>query len=443
MDILFIWPKGPMPFRTEYDQNSLYFRLFSRYIPFRRPITLSLLTALTPREHNVRVVSGEFKDINFDEKYDLVGITTTTLLANVAYKIADEFRRRGTKVVIGGWHASALPEEAKQHADSVVVGEAEETWPQLLKDYEGGNLKPYYIADRPVDLKMIPFSSNIYPEERGMGIYATRGCPNNCHFCSISNMKYRKIYRMRPISDVIAEIKNSTNKTFAFQDASLTINIDYTKELFRNMIGLNKKFVAMGNINNLGEDDELLKLANKAGCYTWMIGFESISQKSLDSIGKKKNIVKNFPKWIRKIKDYNMAVEGAFIFGFDHDYPDIFKKTDDFIRKNDLKMPFANVLTPYPNTILYNKLNQEGRILTKDWGKYDGHNYVVFQPKHISPEDLLKNVQELEKKWHKGYRSFNRVLRSIRFGLNNFIEVASIEYNWNVKKITSISKEIL
>jgi len=440
MDILFIWPKGQMPFRTEYNQNSLFFRFISRYIAFRRPMTYSLLSALTPNKHNVTVISGEFKDISFDEKYDLVGITTTTLLANVAYSIADEFRRKGTKVVIGGWHASALPEEAKQHADSVVVGEAEETWPQLLIDFENGKLKPFYIPQRPANLELIPYFQNVYPKERGMGIHATRGCPNNCRFCSITNMKLRKIYRKRPIPDVIEEIKNSTNKVFAFQDASLTIDTNYSKELFRQMKDLNKKFVAMGNINNLGNDEELLKLAHEAGCYTWMVGFESVSQESLDDVGKKKNIVKNYSKWIKKIQDNNMGVEGAFIFGFDGDGPKIFEKTDEFLRKNDLKMPFANVLTPYPGTPIFHQFEKEGRIITKDWSKYDGHNYVVFQPKNMSPEELLNNVRKLEKKWHNNYRSVNRMLRSMKFGKNNFFEVFAVEFGWKFKKINPFNE---
>jgi len=439
MNILFVWPKGQMPFRTEYNQNSLFFRFISRYIAFRRPMTYSLLSALTPDKYNITVVAGEFKDINFDEKYDLVGITTTTLLTNVAYQIADEYRKRKIPVVLGGWHASALPEEAKRHADSVVIGEAEETWPQLLKDFENGNLKPFYIPERPANLELIPYSHNIYPKERGMGIHATRGCPNNCKFCSITNMKLRKIYRMRPIPDVIEEIKNSTNKVFAFQDASLTINTSYTKELFREMIGLNKKFVAMGNIDNLGKDEELLKLASEAGCYTWMVGFESVSQRSLDDVGKKKNIVENFSKWIKKIQDYDIGVEGAFIFGFDNDGPEIFDKTDEFVRKNDLKMPFANVLTPYPGTPIFDQFEQEGRILTKDWSKYDGHNYVVFQPKHMSPDDLLNNVRDIEKRWHNNHQSINRLLRSMSFGINNFFEVVSVEYGWKFKKINPFS----
>ena len=363
-----------------------------------------------------------------------MGITTVTCLANIAYEIADSFRRRAVPVVIGGWHASALPDEAKQHADAVVIGEAEEIWPQLLKDVESGKLRPFYKPERPVDISKLSSLYNVYPRELSLGIQATRGCVYGCRFCSITNMKYRKVYRKRPISDVIKEIRK-TSKVFAFQDATLTIDLKYTKELFRNMIGLNKKFVAMGNIHILGRDDELLKLASEAGCIAWQIGFESISQKSLDSVGKKENKVKKFPEWIKKIQDYGMAVEGSFIFGFDYDTLDIFAKTDEFIRKNNLKMAYANILTPYPGTPIYTQFEREGRILTKDWSKYDGHNYVVFKPRNMTPEELLINVRELEENWHKTLRSAGRIIKSINFGIYNFFDVIAIELGWRLNKV--------
>ena len=433
MKILFIDPEGTIPYGKKYNRNRLLFLLYSRYFAFRRPVTFSILAALTPKDYDISVIQGEMDEIDFDEKYDLVGLTATTVLANIAYEIADEFRSRGVAVVMGGWHVSSLPEEAKQHADSVVIGEAEETWPQLLKDFKNGKLKPFYRPTCPVNLEMIPRAKNVYPRENTIGIYATRGCPNGCEFCSITNMKFRRYYRMRPIKDVIEEIRSSTNKVFAFQDASITANNEYTKRLFKAMKPLNKKFTTMGNIHDL-EDKELLKAASEAGCYSWIIGFESINQKSLDSVNKRKNNVKAFSKTIKKIQDYGMAVEGSFIFGFDFDNIDIFDETDDFIRKNDLKMPYANVLTPFPGTPVFERLEREGRILSKDWNKYDGHKYVVYQPKLMSPEILLSKTQELEKRWHTKHRSIERVIKNIRFGFNNFIEIATIEFTWNVKK---------
>ncbi len=439
MKILFIDPEKKNSKGKKYNRNQLFYLIYSRYFAFRRPFAFSILAALTPKNYEISVIQGGIDEIDFDKNYDLVGLTTTTVLANIAYKIADEFRSRGVTVVIGGWHASALPEEAKQYADSVVIGEADETWPQLLKDFENGKLKPFYRPECPVNLEKIPRAKNVYPRENTIGIHATRGCPNGCEFCSITNMKFRRYYRMRPVKDVIEEIRSSTNKTFSFQDASITTNHKYTKTLFKEMKPLNKKFSTMGNIHDL-EDEELLKAASEAGCYTWIIGFESINQKSLDSINKKKNKVKDFSKIIKKIQDYGMAVEGSFIFGFDFDTIDIFDETDDFIRKNNLKMPYLDVLTPFPGTPIFERFKREGRILSKDWSKYDGHNYVVYQPKLMSPEILLSKTQEIEKRWHTKHRSIERITKNIRFGFNNFIEVATIELTWHLNKKGSKSQ---
>ena len=433
MKILFIDPREKISKGEKNNRNRLIFLLYSRYYAFRRPLAFSILAALTPNHYEISVIQGGINEIDFDKKYDLVGLTTTTVFANIAYKIADEFRSRGVTVVIGGWHASALPEETKQHADSVVVGEADETWPQLLKDFENKKLKPFYIPIRPVNLDLIPHAKNVYPLENTIGIHATRGCPNGCEFCSITNMKYRRNYRMRPIKEVIGEIRSSTNKVFAFQDASITTNTEYTKKLFKELIPLNKKFSTMGNIHDL-DDEELLKVAQEAGCYSWVIGFESINQKSLDTINKKKNKVKDFSRIIKKIQDYDMAVDGCFIFGFDFDTIDIFDETDNFIRKNNIKMSYLDVLVPFPGTPIFERFEREGRILSKDWSKYDGHNYVVYQPKLMSPEILLSKTQELEKRWHTKHRSIERIIKNIRFGFNNFIEVTTIELALHLKK---------
>lgn len=436
MKILFIDPKKRTPKRKKYMENNLFYSFYSRYAAFRRPLAFSILAALTPENYEISVIQDEINKIDFDEHYDLVALTTSTVLAYTAYEMADEFRNRGITVVIGGWHASALPEEAKQHADSVVIGEADEIWPQLLNDFENDKLKPFYRPTAPVKLENLPPLKNVYPLERTIGIHATRGCPNGCEFCSITNMKFRRYYRTRPVKDVIEEIKSSTTKTFSFQDASITADHKYTKKLFEEMKPLNKNFSTMGNIHDL-DDDELLKVASEAGCYTWIIGFESINQKSLGSINKIKNKVEDFSKIIKKVQDYGMAVEGSFIFGFDYDTIDVFDETDDFIRKNNLKMSYLDVLIPFPGTPLFERFEREGRILTKDWSKYDGHNNVVYQPKLMSPEILLSKTQELEKRWHTKKRSIEKIVKNMKFGLNNFVEVAGIEINWHLNNKNS------
>ncbi|MCX6667996.1 MAG: radical SAM protein [Euryarchaeota archaeon] len=400
----------------------------------RKPMTFSVLSALTPEKHSVELIEGGLNDINFDEKYDLVGITCVTAYASLAYEIADKFRRRGVPVVLGGYHPSALPEEAKQHADAVVIGEAEETWPQLLNDFEKGQLKPIYIPNRPVDPNLIPSPRELYT--KGVGIQATRGCPNKCEFCSITNMKFRDIFRTRPTEVVVKEIQMYTDRIFVFQDDSLTVNPNYTKQLFREIRGLNKKFLAYGNINVLGRDEELLKIASDAGCIGWLIGFESVCQQSLDSIGKKTNKVSEYLAAVKKLHDYGMMIEGSFVFGFDYDTPEVFMKTDEFVRKGEIDLPFALILIPYPGTPIFERFERDGRILTKDWSEYSGEK-VVFQPKNMTTEELFTYTFELNKLWRQTPLSIRRILRSLSFGFYPFTETMGIEIYLKLLNLTN------
>ncbi|MCK4365204.1 MAG: B12-binding domain-containing radical SAM protein [Thermoplasmatales archaeon] len=408
-------------------------RMFS-HLPVRFPsliyfyhkaLTIPILAALTPKEHTIEIDEGQFKDINFDNPCDLVAISTITRYALNAYEIADEFRKRGIPVVLGGYHPSALPDEAKQHADSVVIGEAEETWPQLLKDFQNGKIKPFYVPTRPVAPSLIPHPRlDILPKGAGVGVHATRGCPYGCDFCSITHMKFRNKFRMKPVDFVIDEIKMIPNKTFFLFDNSVTINKKYSKELFRKMKGLNKKFIGYGNIDLFGKDEEFLKLASEAGATMWMIGLESIYQETLDYVGKKTNIVKEYISTIKKIHDYGMLIFGLFAFGFDTDKLDIFDTTDAFVSKSEIDVPYFHTLSPEPGTPIYKKLDAEGRILTKDWSKYSQADEVVFQPKHMTPEELLYNTYRLRENQYKLSNCFNRIYRARKIGTYVFFESA-------------------
>jgi radical SAM superfamily enzyme YgiQ (UPF0313 family) len=432
MKILFV---SPLHIDKEYN-------FFNRYIlriigsTDVKKLHFPTLAAVTPKKHTIETIEAGIKDINFDKKYDLVGISSLTSTSQLAYKIADEFRKHGTFVVIGGWHASALPEEAKQHADAVVIGEADETWPQLLKDYEEGKVKPLYEIQRPVDLNLLPPPRNdIYPKGTKIAIRASRGCPNQCEFCSIRSMKYRNIFRTRNIKEVIEDIKNFTDKSFVFWDNSLTINIKYTKQLFREIKenDLNKKFVAMGNTNILAKDEELLKLAKEAGCVAWWIGFESISQETLKNIGKNTNKVEQYAQAIKNIHDHGMWITGWFVFGFDTDTIDVFDKTDEFVKKNDIDIPEALILTPFPGTPLYKRYDEQNRILTKDWNKYDA-KHVVFQPKNMTPEKLLESTIKLHKEWYNTSNIIRRTIKSAKFGLAPFINAPTRNYYERIRR---------
>lgn len=393
-------------------------------VVFTSTLNFRMLSAVTPPEHSIKLVDEEIEEVDFDEECDLVGISTTTPTANRAYEVADEFRRRGKTVVLGGWHPSVLSDEARQHADSVVIGEGDESWPQLIRDFKNGKLKPFYSQKKPVDLKTIPFPDRRKIMHEGgfiiEKIQATRGCVTGCKYCSITNSVHGDVFRFRPVENVIEEIRHIPQKILYFCDPSLTMNPEYTKQLFKEMKKLNKKFYCNGNISILHRDDELLRLSKDAGCVEWTIGFESICQESLNSIGKKTNKVKKFASTIEKIHDHGMGVMGNFMFGLDGDYPDIFEKTIDAIHDWELDLASFNIFTPFPGTPLFDALEKEKRILTKDWSKYD-IQHVVFQPKHMSPQDLLDGTVLAHKDLFSTCNTVNRALRCFKFGIYSFL----------------------
>ena len=388
----------------------------------RQSLALGILSALTPEQHEIEIIDeNNYSLIDTKKQYDLVAISSITPHIIRAYKIADEFRARGIPVVLGGYHPSAMPEEAKQHADAVVIGEAEETWPQLLKDFENDKLKPFYKPRKPVDPKIIPHAKR--DPKRGFfrteEIQATRGCPYRCDFCAIQNTEGH-IFRKRPVENVIDEIQKLNGKFIFFNDNSLTIDPEYTKELFMEMKGLNKQFECHGNINVLGEDDELLKLSKEAGCKTWWIGFESISQESINSIGKKTNIVKKYSIAIKKIKKHGLSVRGMFVFGFDGDTKNIFKDTLKTLKTWNIDIAYFFILTPFPNTPLFERLENEERILTKDWSKYNYGN-VVFKPKNMTSKELYEKTRMVAKNFYSFKNSVQRIFNNKNLDFSGLI----------------------
>lgn len=383
-------------------------------------ITLQQIATITPKKHTVDLLDETFHKIDFYKEYDLVGITSCTPSAPNAYGIADRFRKLGIPVVLGGYHPSALPEEAIQHSDSVVIGEAENSWPVLLRDLENNSLKKFYHS------KIQPDLSNLPPIKRDIGesnfatarVEATRGCPNRCEFCSISNSKIGwHIFRKKPIENVIKELELIPQKFIVFCDTSLTIDVDYSISLFKEMKHLNKRFMCYGSCNVLSKNDKLIKYAREAGCILWNIGFDSVSKEALESANKKINKVEEYGSVVNNIHDYGMAVLAQLIFGFDTEKKDIFDSTIETIRQVEMDIPVFNVLTPYPGTPLYDRLSKEGRILTHDWSKYD-LTKVVFQPKNMSPQELEDGCYYVVEKFHNYPDLIKRELNSMKLGFS-------------------------
>ena len=365
------------------------------------PHSLLAVAALTPKDIEVGIIDENIEELDFNRKADLVGITTMTASSPRAYEIADEFRRKGIPVVIGGIHATALPEEAAQHADAVVIGEAEGCWERLLEDFKRKGKKglaQFYRNSQLPDPSKIPIARRELLEGKGYllsrFLQISRGCPFNCSFCSVSRF-FGKKYRFRPVKNVIEEVKSIVGKSLktrflGFLDDNIVGSVSYAKELFKALIPYRVLWAGQSSLN-IAHDDELLDLAARSGCKGLFIGFESVSEDSLGEANKLQNKIGFYEKAVKKIHQFGISIEGAFIFGFDHDDKSIFQRTVKFIERVKLDAVQFTVLTPLPGTKLYEKLEEEGRITDKDWSNYD-FTHVVFRPKLMTPEELRQGL---------------------------------------------------
>ncbi len=409
MKILLVFPRiehGATTYRSKGSWTSI---LFGYPI-----ITLPHMAAITPKKYNVKIVNENYEEIDFDEDVDLVGITCYTMTAPRVYEIADEFRRRGKKVVLGGYHPTAMPKEALQHADSILLGMAEASWSKLLEDAEKGKLKRIYEKNTNYDMADIPpIRRDLIKHNPFLGaIQTTRGCSNRCEFCAISSFCEHGV-KQRPIKKVIEELEQMQNRVFVLHDPHLTTNRKYAKEFFKEMIKhkINKKWVANGTTNVLLKaDKEFLELARKSGCVEWFVGFESINQAALNGIKKTHNKVEDFEKMIKRVHEYDMTIQGGIIFGFDEDTTDIFDTTLQKINELDLDIVEINILTPFPGTPLFERLDKAGRIFTKDWAKYNQVE-IVYEPKNMTVKELYDGARKVAKEFYSWPEIIKRNLK--------------------------------
>lgn len=364
---------------SRYLEDGNILRLKQRRVP---SLTLPLLAALAPDDFDV-VIENEFLDgINFDDPVDLVGITSATIYAHRAYEIADEFRRRKIPVVMGGIHPSLMPDEAGEHADTVITGEAEFTWPLFLKNFLSGKQKPRYTSKEFPDLTGLPIprldllDHSRYAFLSGKGIYrfipipfipvqTARGCPHMCDYCTVTAYNGKRL-RTRPVEEVVNEIRISGARGALFLDDNIFAIPARSKELFRALIPLRLNWISQGTLH-AAKDTELLHLAQKSGCKMMVIGIESISSAHLESVGKSFNVVADYKNHLRAFRDSGIAVTAAMMFGFEEEEPTIFDETCDFLIRNHITYTSWQPLTPYPGTRIYEKLREQGRLKDDHW----------------------------------------------------------------------------
>jgi radical SAM superfamily enzyme YgiQ (UPF0313 family) len=402
--IALISPKGPL-----YRHRKGIFKKSLRY----QPLTLTTLAALVPADFpaELTLIDEGIQDVPDHLEADLVGITVITGTAKRAYELAAGFRARGVTVVLGGPHVTLIPEDAQPHADAIVTGYAEDTWPQLLRDFAAGKLKPSYqqaadlsLAGRPFPRRDLLPSRNFITSDV---FEATRACIHNCDFCVVPTAWGRKPYQ-KPVPEVIADIRSRRARRIIFIDLNLISHRGYAKELFTALIPLQLDWYGLSTVL-LADDDELLKLASRSGCRGLLMGLESISDANLRQSGKGFNSPEKFKRVVERLHEHGIALQGCFVFGLDDDDPDVFLRTAEFAVEARVDLPRFAVVTPFPNTPLYLRLEAEGRILTRDWELYDAQ-HVVFQPKQMSVQQLQDGI---EAAWKHAY-SVKSILRRIR-----------------------------
>jgi radical SAM superfamily enzyme YgiQ (UPF0313 family) len=392
--ITLVSPRGPL-----YRHRGGAWKRTMRYAP----LTLTTLASLVPPEIPAEV---SILDEGIEEIFpgriqaDLVGISAITGTAPRAYEIAASLRDRGIPVVIGGVHPTLMPEEAMRHADTVVVGYAEETWPQLLRDLAAGKLRRRYDQSPNLKLDNLPFPQrdrfNKSLVNVAHTIEATRGCIYQCEFCVVPFAWGKPL--QKPVGDVVADIRQMRAKRVIFLDLNLIADVAYAKELFRALVPLKIRWGGLAT-TTIAWDDELLDLAARSGCRGLLIGFESLSQEALREAKKSFNMRRDYYEVVRKVRERGIALMGCFVFGFDSDTLETFDRTVDFVMTSRMDLPRYAIAAPFPGTAFFKRLKAQGRITTENWSLYDGQ-HVVFEPRDMSAEELLRGTRRA---WKKTY----------------------------------------
>lgn len=374
---------------------------------------LSLLSvaAETPADVEVSIVDEQVEAIPWDGEFDLAGITCMTAAAPRAYEIARRFRERGVPTILGGMHATFLPEEALLHADAVCLGEAEGVWPKIVADARAGRLTGRYASDCPVSLAGLKRPPRQLLDSKRYAtlhaVQATRGCPHRCAFCSVSAF-HRGSFRCRPIREVVSEVSGLPGRFFLFVDDSLTADPDYAKALFSALTPLGKRWMSQATLN-LTDDEGLVRGAAESGCVGLFVGLETFSECNLEGVEKGFNRVEEYRDRIEALHAHGIGVEAGIVFGFETDGPEVFSRTLKVLDELEVDMIQVSALTPLPGTPQFQVL--EKRIIDRDWSHYDYH-HAVFMPRCMTAEQLQSGHDWVTREFYRPGQILKRLSRN-------------------------------
>jgi radical SAM superfamily enzyme YgiQ (UPF0313 family) len=356
------------------------------------PLAIAVLASLTPEGVECRLFDDRLEPIEYGAPTDLAAITVETFTARRAYQIAARYRQRGVPVVMGGFHPTLAPEDALEHADAIVIGEAEESWPRLLEDFRAGRMQRVYREDSRPDLAGRFPDRGIYGnrEYQPIALVETaRGCRFECEFCSVTRF-YGRSHRQRPVEDVIREISGLRQRYIFFTDDNIGTDRARFRELLTAMIPMKKSWAAQARID-IADDEDLLDLMRRSGCVCILIGFESLDPRTLSLMGKsvhgRTGIEESAGEALRR---HGIGVYGTFVFGYDHDTPASFRDTLEFAQRHGFFFTAFNHLVPFPGTPLFKRLEAEGRLLQDRWWLSEDYRFgdVAFRVRGMSEREL-------------------------------------------------------
>jgi radical SAM superfamily enzyme YgiQ (UPF0313 family) len=396
MKILLIYP-------SRLDDSDRVIKYRKAFTP---PLSLGILSGLTPERHDVRIINDLVEPVDFDAPVDLVGITALTSQADRAYQICAGFREKGVKTVIGGVHPSLMPEEAIQHADTVVIGEAEGIWPRILSDAENNSLQPIYNNSTFDDLSCAVkprwdrMNLGVYRRSPGrkfprIPIYTTRGCVHNCSYCSVTKF-FGRTYRFRPVAQVCDEIDYTGAESYFFVDDNICCNPDYSRELFTALQNRKISWFSQASTTILNTP-ELIPMMSKAGCRHLFLGVETLDRQSLLQVKKGFNRPEKYKELLERLLEVNIQPWCSIILNLADATQDSFEKTVSYLKSCGVGNIVIWILTPLPGTDLYDQFEKEGRIIDRRWSHYD-LNHVVYQPKNFQAKELIEYYWKSYKK---------------------------------------------
>lgn len=411
--------------------NAFRRKQFNNFVQITMPY---LAGFIDETKYKITLVDEYQQKIPYREPFDLVAITVNTPNSQHCYRMAEAFRAQGAKVVMGGPHATLLPEEVSAHCDIIVIGEAETSWPMLLEDFYLGQYQTEYRSDVIPDLLNVPLPRWDLLKRSSLmkgAVFSTRGCPYNCAYCNLKQI-YHNRFRTRPVSEVIREISLMKSRFFVFWDDNFFADRTHAMEVMAQLKPLGKRWAAQVTLADCN-NEELLEKASAAGCLYLFVGLESFSPASLRGVNKGINRVGAYEEIIGKLHKHKIMIQAGIVFGFDEDTPDSFRQTLEGCEALGIDGVTVSLLTPLPCTPVYAQMKREERLLNEDWSLYNGKTDVVFQPRNMTSEQLYEGYIDFRRRFYS-LPSFVRRMRVSRtHPFYNF--VMNLGYRLAIKRL--------